>query len=304
MKGKKQLLYIWNTLYDFYIRVKDTLFYVKDRIYSLFVRSPQIMGINDTLDFMIATRCSVSRFGDAEMKVVKGMHISYQAYDDRLTTMLREVLSVPVDNHIVCLPDVFDDLSKYNKENQLFWKKHLAYNRPLWYRYIDRKRLFYDAFVSRCYLMHNDKSSASGYFSKFKQLWNNRSVVIVEGEKSRLGVGNDLFDNVNTIKRILGPNTNAFQYYDDIYREVTKNDKDVLILLALGPTATVLAYNLAKAGYQAIDIGHIDIEYEWYKLGVTHKVPIKNKYVHEAGAGKDVGDIDDKKYLSEIIWHF
>ena len=27
-------------------------------------------------------------------------------------------------------------------------------------------------------------------------------------------------------------------------------------LLALGPTATVLAYDLCKMGYQAVDIGH------------------------------------------------
>ena len=42
---------------------------------------------------------------------------------------------------------------------------------------------------------------------------------------------------------------------------------EYLILLALGPTATVMAYNLAQKGYQAIDIGHIDIEYEWYRMG-------------------------------------
>lgn len=31
-----------------------------------------------------------------------------------------------------------------------------------------------------------------------------------------------------------------------------------LILIALGMTATVLAYDLSKAGFWAIDIGHID----------------------------------------------
>jgi len=30
----------------------------------------------------------------------------------------------------------------------------------------------------------------------------------------------------------------------------------------LGPTTTVLAYDLYKNGYQAIDIGHVDLEHE------------------------------------------
>lgn len=34
-------------------------------------------------------------------------------------------------------------------------------------------------------------------------------------------------------------------------------DKEYLILLALGPCATVLAYDLSNKGYQALDIGHL-----------------------------------------------
>jgi hypothetical protein len=48
--------------------------------------------------------------------------------------------------------------------------------------------------------------------------------------------------------------------------DVKLSDKNILILISLGPTATVLAYDLAKLGYWAIDIGHIDNEYEWLKL--------------------------------------
>ena len=40
--------------------------------------------------------------------------------------------------------------------------------------------------------------------------------------------------------------------------------KDKLFILALGPMATVLAYDLARLGYRALDLGHIDIEYEWF----------------------------------------
>lgn len=42
-------------------------------------------------------------------------------------------------------------------------------------------------------------------------------------------------------------------------------------MISLGPTATVLAYDLFKAGYQAIDFGHVDVEYEWWRMGAHKK---------------------------------
>ena len=71
----------------------------------------------------------------------------------------------------------------------------------------------------------------------------------MEGEKTRLGVGNDLFDNTHSIKRITCPNKNAFAYYELLLQEVKKYSKDHLILLAIGPTATILAADLALSGF-------------------------------------------------------
>ena len=68
----------------------------------------------------------------------------------------------------------------------------------------------------------------------------------------------------------------------------------------LGPTAKVLVKNLSDLGYQAIDIGHIDSEYEWYKMGATHKVKIPNKHTAELDDG-EVSVVEDKKYQSEIL---
>ena len=41
--------------------------------------------------------------------------------------------------------------------------------------------------------------------------------------------------------------------------------KNVLFLLALGPTAMVLSFNLANLGYQALDLGHMDLQYEYLR---------------------------------------
>ena len=101
-------------------------------------------------------------------------------------------------------------------------------------------------------------------------------------------------------KRILVPEINAFDKYNEILVEAKRLHKDKLILLAAGPTATVLAYDLHKSGYQTIDIGHVDIEYEWYLRKAQTKIKIENKFVCEAGFGEGVGELNDKEYQSQI----
>ena len=123
----------------------------------------------------------------------------------------------------------------------------------------------------------------------------------MEGKRSRLGVRNDLFDNTKSINRFLLPATNAFSRYKEILDAVKKMPKDRLYLLALGHTATVLAYDMSQMGFQAIDVGHIDIEYEWMRMGAKDKVPVPNKYVNEVVEGRIDTELDDPVYQSQII---
>lgn len=302
---KQLLVDAWNLFFDFYVIVKNKWFLMVDAVYSRSVSNPKVSSIEETLHYIIESKCSVSRLGDGEIKIVAGKALAFQKYSPVLQQKMIKVLSRPIKNHIVCLPDIFSGLSAYNVEAQKHWKLHLAYYRKYWYRYIHKEQPFYNAFISRCYMMLNDKTPVSAYFHLLRQIWEDKDILLVEGEKSRLGVGNDLFSNVRSIKRILGPNQNAFDYYDVILNEVFKySPTRCLVLLALGPTATVMAYDLAQKGYQAIDIGHVDIEYEWFLMGATHKVPVLNKFVNEAGAGKGVGDIEDQSYKSEIVCQF
>ena len=144
------------------------------------------------------------------------------------------------------------------------------------------------------------KEDSARWFHDIKGVWNDRDIVFIEGEKSRLGVGNDLFDNARSIRRILGPAKDAFERIDDIMQEACKIEKSALFLIALGPAATVLAYDLFKAGYQAIDVGHVDVEYEWWRMGARKKVKLENKYVNETAIGSEVKDAGEE-YKKQII---
>ena len=114
-----------------------------------------------------------------------------------------------------------------------------------------------------------DKSASVAHFEKLKKLWDKRDILIVEGENSRSGVGNDLFNNARSVQRIICPSRNAYSKIQDIQETVEKYADGKLVFLMLGPTAKVLAYHLSRKGIQAIDLGHIDSEYEWFKMGAT-----------------------------------
>ena len=144
------------------------------------------------------------------------------------------------------------------------------------------------------------KGASGGWFKSMRNIWHNRNVVIIEGAQSRLGVGNDLFDNARSIRRILCPPRNAFERYDEILAQAMSMEKDVLFLIALGPTATVLSYQLFKAGYQSVDAGHVDIEYEWWRMGAKRKVKIERKFVNEAIGGDRVKAPSDSRYQEQI----
>ena len=162
--------------------------------------------------------------------------------------------------------------------------------------------LYGDTQMTRPYIDRKDgKKWAGKVFPKLKSLWDGENLLIVEGAESRLGVGNDLFANAKSIRRVICPSKEAFDRYDDIYNAVLDLAKDSLVLIALGPTATVLAADLSKKDIWAIDIGHVDIEYEWFLRNAKEKIKIEGKHVNEAKGGRIVSECNDEKYLSEII---
>lgn len=262
---------------------------------------PQVASIDETIRKIINDHCSISRFGDGEILLTSpNKAIRFQKGDPLLAKRLVEVLTSHEENHLVCIPDVFKDLYRYKRKSRRFWRTHFYIYGKWWDQLLVSDRKYYNAFISRPYMDYIHKEDAARWFHDLKDIWKERDVVFIEGENSRLGVGNDLFKNTRSIRRILCPSKDAFDCIEEIKNEACKLEKEVLFLIALGPTATVLAYDLYKAGYQAIDIGHADVEYEWWQMGTNKKVQLKQKSVNETAIGSEVADAGDE-YKKQII---
>ena len=259
--------------------------------------------MDESLDLILQDNKSVIRFGDGEFDLIRGASIPYQTYDSELANRLKDIiLRGQFNNTLVCLPDVFTKPERYQDFTQSFYETSFFPNNESFLKEIGQTGNWYGStFISRPYIDLVDKSKSAAYFNKLKQLWSGRDLLIVEGALTRSGVGNDLFTNTKSIKRIIAPSKNAYQKIDQIEQMIRENAEDRLVLLMLGPTAKVIVDDLQDLDNQLIDLGHIDSEYEWFKMGATYKVKLKNKHTAEFNFDENIEAVHDQTYENEII---
>lgn len=243
-----------------------------------------------TINYLIKTKSSFSRFGDGELRLaIKQRDIVFEKLDKDISERLVEVLNSNLENHMVGLPFSFKEVKGLKRIAKIHWINFINQQGNEVASIIgSHQKQYYDSFISRFYIDYTSKSNAERIIPLLKQIWADQEVLIVEGEFSRLGIGNDLFNQTKSIKRILAPSKNAYSSYKEILTAAMEYGKNKLILIALGPTATILAYDLAKLGYWAIDIGHVDVEYMWYLQNAKSKVSLMGRYVAESGQVPDI----------------
>ena len=267
---------------------------------------PEVASIDETLDELVANRKSICRYGDGEfLYLLDEKDLPFQAFDQRLAVKLKQVLASENPRVMIALPIGFYSMDALTPEGQRFWKARIVWLYPRLRRWLKPEKTYYNAHMTRIYYDIQDKAASARYVQKIMLIWQGRDVVIIEGEKSRLGLGNDLFSVATSIRRIVAPAHHAFAESERIIAYVAQNiAKDALLLIALGPTATVMAFDLAELGYQAVDIGNIDIEYEWFLRNTKEKIKIPFKYTGEVTGGRDVAEANDQVYFNQIIARF
>ncbi|MBR5407180.1 MAG: DUF1792 domain-containing protein [Lachnospiraceae bacterium] len=281
-------------------RIDSLPYEMQDPDYHTFFFKPHILSNLETRRLIIDEKKSLARLGDGEFAAIVGQkRWNFQGESQLLGKRLEEVLTSNEGGLMIGLHPLFYtnlfDIPEEEADGVRAYMRPMV--RKLHAGLLDPDKQYGDA------LFHNIKSDDD--VRELKHIWNDRDCVFVEGIHTCMGVGNDLFDNCRSIERILGPAENAIDRYDDIMNAALRQPKDKLILLALGPTATVLAYDLYKEGYQAIDIGHVDLIYEAYlrKLPNLYGVDIPYKYCSkdERVAGRLIEAPDDDDYKAQIV---
>lgn len=302
---KKIILAPAKKLFGSIEKINPRLYY---GIYIKFRRHPKILSVKETLKKVNDEKLSLARFGDGEINWMCNLPTNaFQKNSEELSKELAAAFSSRNKKLLVAWPAPIVRSRPFNDFCVCHWGRFVKTKFADYNSHVDYSYSYGDAFVSRFYMDFKNKSKkrVQPIVNKLKNLWKDRNVIFVEGAHTRLGAGNDLFDGAKSIRRIVCPDSDAYFKIDEIELAIKKNYRDGdLIILALGPTATVLAWRLTeKYSMQALDLGHIDVEYIWYINGAKEKTPIIGKNVFEAKKGESALkiDFDEAKYNSEIV---
>lgn len=288
-------------LYDIVRTIPEYLKSLKD---NSNIPSIKFYSDEETVSLIIKEHKSLSRFGDGEFMWMSGEGMaSFQNYSEDFAKDLTMAFRNQNENLLIGIPHGVFNSSKCNLYAMMHWRIIRANFLSRLMKFMDVNRVYSDASITRPYIDYRDRNYSANIFRLLKKIWNKKDIVIVEGEKTKLGMGNDLFDNSNSIKRIICPAENAYSKLEEIRASIRANvKKNTLILGALGPTASILASQLCNEGYQFVDIGHIDVEYMWYLRHAILRETIEGKYVNESGV-RTCSDLYDSdiKYQNSII---
>lgn len=284
------------------IRLRNYIYEVGEQLNCNSLRYPKFASDSEAIYKLSKEDCSIIRFGDGEFEIINGRNRApFQTYNSKLAFELKKILQSNDNKLLIAIAKNYGDLSMYPDDVADGIRDYMTVDvRKEHYDLLDFSRVYYDAYLFKCFYPHKDRCNTLDRINEVKKVWQNRKIVLIEGDKTRTGYGNDLFDNALSIERILCPTKNAYDFMDEISDCSERIEKEKLIVIVLGPAGKVLAYKLFKLGYQVIDIGQIDMDYDWYLSGSGIKIGNKYKYVSQVSQNQ-IYDLKDKSYLNQVV---
>lgn len=187
---------------------------------------------------------SIARFGDGELRLALGVSVGHQQAHPKLVEELNHILKNPT-KCLVGIPYI------ENRSPRAATWRH--YGADKYTKLYNLEKQYYSAFITR-----PDSApwiANQQYWEDTKSLYKGKDVIIVSG--SRKGFRAEEIENdVNSLKFIEALPQEAYAEIDRIEAEIG-DDTNKIVLLAVGATATILAYRLAERGFQALDLGHL-----------------------------------------------
>ena len=220
-------------------------------------RYPTVLTETQTIERILEGKLSFSRYGDGEFKLCRGASIARQPASLELRRRLHDILqSVPPSSFAVGIPP-------FPNKNRITDPIMDAYFRKFYLREWESvHHMANKTYLSACAFWpcywHLPNDGTDRLFSMLKRLWQDRDVTFVcnqrFGEHPAFAT---TFGNAKSRSFVHTPPKNAYSRYNDLLQQATDFSVDNLFLLACGPTATVLSYDLAVRGYQAVDVGNL-----------------------------------------------
>ena len=245
--------------------------------------SYETMSLEETFAYVRAGG-SLSRFGDGEVRALVGQRILKQKGSEELRKALKFVADLggsPQSWPCLCVgtyPLLDRNFSRFRLgRRRSFAQQIYADYIEIWTKFMKPGK-YCDSFVSRPDGLNPAEFPAIDFFTPhWQRVFEGRRVLLVRGSSgdnipatADKSVFERHFAHAQSVAQLItfpGPDgkvslantsSNVFDLYvylrDEILTHIRRRSADIVVL-SLGPSATVLAAELSCRGYQAIDVG-------------------------------------------------
>ena len=258
--------------------------------------SPRLLGSKETLQYALDGGLALARLGDGELALSpfgEGKGILFQEHDEELSRRLGDLLRKARPGVLVCFCNLFSGLAKhrvvldYERNPNKKYSGYLSVHRQndigilprRDFRRWNRQRLWEIAKATSvpvlgeatcfhlCYFFEAYRAGdLSEVFALYRRLFEGKRALFVCPEQPlgkpsfRELVGRGVIGSCESVRFLDIPEKNCFREYDRILEAVLGHRDVDAVYVQAGPTATVLAAELAsRHGLMAHDVGSLNI---------------------------------------------
>lgn len=263
---------IKNKLIEFsYEEILENMLYF---VHNSSISRPKIYDADKTAIEIKMSDKSLARFGDGELEIINGNNILFQEYDEKLANRLKEILRNNQDELLVGIPYGYF-YPKFDPNENQFYKDFNLYRVPQYrhsfLQHIDLEKQYVDTGFT-------GGGIEQTLYDYIRTIWQDKKIITVGCQEADKAVHYDVYDNSAERIKIFTPNKHAFREYERILNDIKKYDSSYLVILMCGPTAKVLAADLSKLGYRALDLGHLAKGYDYFMRKIPLTSETANKF--------------------------
>ena len=234
-------------------------------------RTPHVSGFLESAQYLLWTNSSLARFGDWEVTLMMQLSQTNSTFFNRtLSELLLTAFTDRVPNLRLGLIDTFAGFTEARQALMDYYFARDYYRRwMLDHVAFDQQYLqtaitapYAQSYSTNCLLLDQ-------IYQTLRQIWQDKDIVLLRGNNSQ-HYQYDIYDNARSSKILYAPRYHAEREYESLKKLLLEEPEDKLVILSCGPTCTVLAYDLARVGRRALDLGHLNKDYDWYKRGVVY----------------------------------
>lgn len=250
-----------NQFYTFSQKLKAE---IKNEWDSIFV--PKIKNPMQTLEELLTSNKSIIRFGDGEFMLIEGKDIPFQLYNADLAEKLKYIFKINDPNLLIGGPFVyFSDTTNIRNAARsfLYFGGGEIYSKIQ--KYCNPDTTYYSTEISQVFPIYKNYEFEKHY-NLLKQILKNKKITIITGDWIKNKIDYNILEECSalSVNYIYAPSINAYFEYDSLKQQISRIDKDNVLIFAIGPAGKVIAYDMYVQGYRVLDLGHAIKDYDSY----------------------------------------